>query len=83
MQKEKSLVEVSNVKFSDINGTSACPIAVSIECSESKPCQGIELNNINLSLSDGGETTSLCANANITYSGTQNPPPCKTSYIVN
>lgn len=76
LQGESSRVQVSNVKFNGIKGTSASQLAVVLECSASKPCQGIEMDNINLILNDGGKTTSKCDNANVTYSGPQNPPAC-------
>lgn len=74
-----SHVKVSDVKFIDVHGTSASPIAVKLQCSPEMPCEGIELDNINLSLGSGGDATSSCANVQVQYKGTQNPPPCPNS----
>ncbi|WOH07204.1 hypothetical protein DCAR_0626633 [Daucus carota subsp. sativus] len=72
-----SNVQVKDVKFIGVRGTSSSEIAVNLDCSSSKPCQGIELDNINLSLASGGKATSSCSNARVSSSGTQNPPPCQ------
>ncbi|KAL8096634.1 hypothetical protein AgCh_037564 [Apium graveolens] len=74
-----SHVQVKDVKFIRVKGTSSSEIAVNLNCSTSKPCSGIELNDINLSLDDGGETTSSCSNADISYIGPQNPAPCQNA----
>ncbi|KAF1001374.1 hypothetical protein AG4045_006826 [Apium graveolens] len=71
-----SKVQISNVKYIGVTGTSASPVAVDLQCSNSMPCQDIYLENIDLSLTGGGQTSSSCANVNPTYSGTQNPAPC-------
>ncbi|WOG91680.1 hypothetical protein DCAR_0310930 [Daucus carota subsp. sativus] len=72
----ESQVRISNVKYIGVTGTSASQVAVSLQCSNNVPCQDIYLENIDLTLSGGGQTSSQCVNANVTYSGTQNPPPC-------
>lgn len=41
-------VEVSNVVYQNIRGTSASEVAVKFNCSKSIPCQGILLQDINL-----------------------------------
>ncbi|KAK1393225.1 Exopolygalacturonase [Heracleum sosnowskyi] len=74
-----SHVKVSKVKFIDVKGTSASPVAVKLQCSSEMPCEEIELDTINLSLVSGGKATSSCSNANVTYNGPQNPPPCSNS----
>ncbi|KAL1814215.1 hypothetical protein ACET3Z_024280 [Daucus carota] len=76
-----SHVQVKDVKFIRVEGTSRSEIAVNLNCSSSKPCRGIELNNINLSLADGGNATSSCSNASVSYIGTQNPAPCQENYL--
>lgn len=68
---------MKDIKFIRVEGTSSSEIAVNLNCSSSNPCYGIELNDINLSLEDGGKATSACSNANISYIGPQNPTPCQ------
>ncbi|CAM8912971.1 unnamed protein product [Rhodiola kirilowii] len=52
--KEKSqAVQVENVVYSNIRGTSASEKAINIECSKTYPCKGIVLQNINLKTEDG------------------------------
>ncbi|CAK9310273.1 unnamed protein product [Citrullus colocynthis] len=41
-------VQVSNVMYQNIRGTSASQVAVKFDCSKSVPCQGILLQDINL-----------------------------------
>ncbi|KAL0000679.1 hypothetical protein SO802_014460 [Lithocarpus litseifolius] len=63
-QKGDSQVQIRDVKFRNITGTSSSKIAVAFDCSKSKPCENIELNNINLTYNGaGGPATSLCSNA--------------------
>ncbi|XP_074354175.1 exopolygalacturonase-like [Apium graveolens] len=72
-----SHVQVKDVKFIRVRGTSSSKIAVNLDCSRSKPCEGIELDDINLRLYSGGKAKSFCSNAHVSYTGTQNPPPCR------
>uniref|UniRef100_A0A1J3JLC3 endo-polygalacturonase n=1 Tax=Noccaea caerulescens TaxID=107243 RepID=A0A1J3JLC3_NOCCA len=46
--EQKSAVQVSNVLYKNIQGTSSRPIAVKFECSKSIPCQGISMQNVKL-----------------------------------
>ncbi|KAL1814549.1 hypothetical protein ACET3Z_017123 [Daucus carota] len=72
-----SHVQVKDIKFIGISGTSASKIAVNLNCSSSNPCSDIELNNINLSFQDGTRAVSACSNApRILYVGPQNPHAC-------
>ncbi|GLT32581.1 hypothetical protein SLA2020_072390 [Shorea laevis] len=77
--KEPSKVAISDVHFINIRGTTTSKVAVSLLCSESTPCQGIHMKNINLAYT--GEPNNLpysstCTNAKVEYIGIQNPPPC-------
>ena len=72
-----SHVQVKDIRFIRVSGTSASEIAVNLNCSSSNPCYGIELNDINLSLENGGKATSWCSNARVSYTGTQNPATCQ------
>ncbi|KAE8125440.1 hypothetical protein FH972_020247 [Carpinus fangiana] len=76
-QKGNSQVQIQNVKYRNIWGTSRSKIAVALECSQSKPCQKIELSNIELVYSGaGGPASSSCNNANGAAYGPQKPPSC-------
>ncbi|KHN29178.1 Exopolygalacturonase, partial [Glycine soja] len=46
--KEISHVQISNVTYRNIRGSSETDIAVNFNCSKDKPCQKITLDNINL-----------------------------------
>ncbi|XP_038899303.1 polygalacturonase QRT2-like [Benincasa hispida] len=46
--QQADAVQVSNVMYQNIRGTSASEVAVKFDCSKSFPCQGILLQDINL-----------------------------------
>ncbi|KAJ4842387.1 hypothetical protein Tsubulata_000929, partial [Turnera subulata] len=76
-----SHIQIKDLTFDNIWGTSATQVALTLNCSAKYPCTDILLKNINLhsaSVGDthGGPTTSSCAYANGRSYGTQNPPPC-------
>ena len=72
--------KISDVHFRNIRGTSARNVAVSLACSSTNPCEGVELTDINFSYDGtsmkGTALTSQCFNAKITSKGVQNPPLC-------
>lgn len=70
---------MSDVKFIGVQGTSASPVAVNLQCSSEMPCEEIELDNININSGSGGDATSSCSNVKVQYNGPQNPPPCPNS----
>ncbi|XP_034685480.1 exopolygalacturonase-like [Vitis riparia] len=73
----ESQVEIKNVKFRNIRGTSSTKVAVSLICSSRIPCSDIELHNIDLVYHDqGGPATSSCRHVNGVSSGVQRPPSC-------
>ncbi|GKV31436.1 hypothetical protein SLEP1_g40122 [Rubroshorea leprosula] len=80
-KKEPSKVAISDVHFINIRGTTTSKVAVNLLCSESTPCKGVHLRNINLEYT--GEPNSdvaygsNCTNVDVDYFGIQNPPPCK------
>ncbi|GAV69808.1 Glyco_hydro_28 domain-containing protein, partial [Cephalotus follicularis] len=62
-KNETSAVQISNVMYSQISGTSHRQIAVELACSESTPCTDIFMKDIHLqSTEDGDETSSYCLN---------------------
>ncbi|KAF3442558.1 hypothetical protein FNV43_RR16474 [Rhamnella rubrinervis] len=72
-----SAVEVKNVVYKNIAGTSASDVAIRFECSKSFPCRGVVLQDINLKLSEGNdvhEAIAICNNiANLTEMGLVSP----------
>ncbi|CAE6076558.1 unnamed protein product [Arabidopsis arenosa] len=67
-EDQDSAVQVKNVVYKNISGTSATDVAITLNCSEKYPCQGIVLENVNIK---GG--TASCKNANVKNQGTVSP----------
>ncbi|KAF8043993.1 hypothetical protein BT93_A2083 [Corymbia citriodora subsp. variegata] len=61
-KQQKSAVEVKNVMYQNIKGTSASDVAIEFNCSQSVPCEGIVLQNINMQRTGGGSATASCNN---------------------
>jgi polygalacturonase len=75
--EQRSAVQVSNVVFKNIRGTTITKDAIKMNCSKNVPCQGITLQNINLKMQGGnGDTQSTCENAKWRKFGTVHPQPC-------
>ncbi|XP_056173210.1 exopolygalacturonase-like [Syzygium oleosum] len=77
-------LQISDVRFRNIRGTSSSLVAVNINCSPAVPCTGIELRDIDLEY--GGrerKASSVCANAKGASYGKQNPPSCLKSSLHN
>ncbi|CAK9184876.1 unnamed protein product [Ilex paraguariensis] len=62
---KSSTIQVNNVIYQNIKGTSASDVAVNLECSDSFPCQGVVLQNINIVKQGGGEAKALCNNVSL------------------
>nr|POE86068.1 exopolygalacturonase [Quercus suber] len=75
-QKGNSQVQIQDVKYINIRGTSSSKLAVTFDCSKSKPCENIELNDINLTYKSVGHAASSCSNAKGTTIGQQQPRSC-------
>ncbi|KAH7517416.1 hypothetical protein FEM48_Zijuj09G0061200 [Ziziphus jujuba var. spinosa] len=60
---QRSAIQVKNVLYENIKGTSASDIAINFDCSKSFACQGIVLQDINLKQNGRGEMSkALCNN---------------------
>lgn len=70
---QKSAVQVKNVLYQNIKGTSASDIAINFDCSESFPCQGIVLQNIELVKEGGSSAKAQCSNIRWTNAGSVSP----------
>lgn len=55
--------------YQNITGTSADKEAVIFDCSKNYPCQGIVLQEINLTREDGDDAKAVCDNVKLTYIG--------------
>jgi polygalacturonase len=78
-EAQGSAVEVSNVVFKNIRGTTVTKDAIKLNCSRNVPCHGITLQNINLRMQGNGKddaAESTCQNARWSKSGTVIPQPC-------
>ncbi|GMP28979.1 hypothetical protein CsSME_00004292 [Camellia sinensis var. sinensis] len=79
-KNQKSAVQISNIKYSYIYGTSEEDTAIYFACSETVPCKDIYMNDIYLQSTQlCKETTSSCQNV----AGRKNGPilpsvPCLT-----
>lgn len=72
---QNSGVKISQVTYSDIQGSSASQVAMNFDCSASNPCSGIELQDIKLTYGDQ-QAKSSCSHADGTASGFIVPPSC-------
>ncbi|KAH6822953.1 hypothetical protein C2S53_020232 [Perilla frutescens var. hirtella] len=77
-----SLIQISKVKIDNVKGTSDTQDVLIFSCSASKPCQDVQIGNVDLKFTGdpalGGATTK-CENVKYTTTGTQNPPLCVKS----
>ncbi|GFZ08365.1 pectin lyase-like superfamily protein [Actinidia rufa] len=66
-----SAVQVSNVYFSDVQGTSAGEEAITLDCSSHTPCDNITIEDVRItSEKTGSEVYSTCKNAKGTFDAT-------------
>ncbi|XP_066309208.1 polygalacturonase-like [Miscanthus floridulus] len=73
---QSSAVKISDVRYTDIQGPSASKVAVKFDCSASKPCSGIGLKDIKLTLDGGKPAEATCQHADGRASGEVEPPSC-------
>ncbi|CAI9099500.1 OLC1v1036333C2 [Oldenlandia corymbosa var. corymbosa] len=74
----QSQVEIRNVTFRNIRGTSSSKIAVNLQCSNVKPCQNVKFVNIDLAYEGpiGGPSLASCFNVYGVAYGKQVPSGC-------
>lgn len=58
--------------YRNIQGSSATQMGMTLKCSSSIPCEGIKLENVELSY-NGGNILASCSNANVLRKGTVSP----------
>ncbi|EXB81077.1 hypothetical protein L484_014009 [Morus notabilis] len=72
-----SQIQIRDVKFMNIWGTSSSKVAVNLDCSKGKPCQQIVLKDIYLAYKGkDGPAISQCSNVNGVSYGKLQPPSC-------
>ncbi|CAM0877100.1 unnamed protein product [Alopecurus aequalis] len=77
-ENQESAVEISNIVFKNIRGTTTSKDAIKLSCSKNAPCSDIALGNIELKLESGkGDIESTCQNAKWRKSKNVVPLPCK------
>ncbi|KAJ4830248.1 hypothetical protein Tsubulata_021211, partial [Turnera subulata] len=68
-------VQISDVLYQGIIGTSATPIAIKFDCSSKNPCKGIRMEDVNLTYLNQAAQSS-CSNANGNVVGQVQPNNC-------
>ncbi|KAL6284142.1 hypothetical protein ACE6H2_015071 [Prunus campanulata] len=75
--EEFSKVQIKDVKFKNIWGTSSTKYVVTLKCSQTSPCQEIELTDFYLNYNGlEGSGVSACSNVEVEAYGQQTPPAC-------
>ncbi|GMI79647.1 ARABIDOPSIS DEHISCENCE ZONE POLYGALACTURONASE 2, polygalacturonase abscission zone A. thaliana [Hibiscus trionum] len=64
-EEQSSAVQVKNVVYSNIKGTSSSKVAINFDCSKNHPCQGIVLQKVNLQDQDHGPAKAVCNNVKL------------------
>ncbi|KAG5555677.1 hypothetical protein RHGRI_006356 [Rhododendron griersonianum] len=72
-QLQSSAVQVKNVLYQNIKGTSASNVAITFACSKRFPCQGIVLQNVDIEKRGGGAAKALCNNVKASAVGVLSP----------
>ncbi|KAI3920343.1 hypothetical protein MKX01_000682 [Papaver californicum] len=75
-KNQTTSVEVGNISFMRIKGTSATEEAIRFACSDSSPCERIYLEDIELLSISAGTTSSFCWQVKGSSFGQVYPPPC-------
>ncbi|XVF82239.1 hypothetical protein PTKIN_Ptkin16aG0029400 [Pterospermum kingtungense] len=64
-KEQSSAVQVKNVAYKNIKGTSASEVAIKFNCSKNRPCQGIALQNVNLQEQGDRAAKAICNNVKL------------------
>ncbi|KAL9144835.1 hypothetical protein ABFS82_13G001200 [Erythranthe guttata] len=73
-----SLIQISGLTVKNVRGTANTKEALLFSCSSSKPCQNVQISDIDLKYVNSipANFTTVCENVKPTVSGKQNPPIC-------
>ena len=72
-EEQSSAVQVSNVIYNNIKGTSASEVAMKFDCSKNYPCGAISLQNINLVSLGNQRVKASCVNIRLNNKGIVSP----------
>lgn len=75
-QNQTSALQVKNISYIRVKGTSATENAIKFACSDNYPCKGLYLEDVQLVPESGGILNSFCWEAKGSSSGQIYPPPC-------
>ncbi|GFP87771.1 polygalacturonase [Phtheirospermum japonicum] len=76
-QRQASAVQVENVIYRNIRGTSASKVAINFNCSDSVPCRNVVVDNVKLSGQAKGEKVeALCSNLAMLSAKLNSAPTC-------
>lgn len=67
--QEGSAVQLSDVLYQNIRGTSASEVAIKFDCSETKPCRDINVEDVFLKTQGHGEAVATCDNVRFVNRG--------------
>ncbi|XP_019184043.1 PREDICTED: exopolygalacturonase-like [Ipomoea nil] len=72
----ESAVEISDVKYENIKGTSDDEVAVIMNCSKANPCRDITLSGLDIKWKSQELTKASCSNFEGEFIGSNSPPRC-------
>lgn len=73
---QTSALQIKNISYIRVKGTSASGNAIRFACSDNYPCEELYLEDIQLAPEHGGILNSFCWEAKGSSSGQIYPPPC-------
>uniref|UniRef100_A0A803P433 endo-polygalacturonase n=1 Tax=Cannabis sativa TaxID=3483 RepID=A0A803P433_CANSA len=71
--EQYSAVQISNVVYNNITGSSFSKMAIKFNCSRTFECQGISMRNVNLVREGDGVVEASCHNVGLTVKGLVSP----------
>ncbi|KAL0282007.1 UNVERIFIED_CONTAM: Polygalacturonase [Sesamum angustifolium] len=75
-----SSIKITNVSIKNVQGTTNSAEAITLICSSFKPCENVEVGDIDLTYNGNqGPITTKCTNVKPKFVGKQNPPVCATT----
>ncbi|KAL0289652.1 UNVERIFIED_CONTAM: Polygalacturonase [Sesamum calycinum] len=75
-----SSIKITNVSIKNVRGTTNSAEAVTLICSSLKPCENVEVGDVDLTYNGNqGPITTRCSNVKPKFVGKQNPPVCATT----
>ncbi|XP_054816605.1 polygalacturonase-like [Prosopis cineraria] len=72
-REQESAVEVSNLIYQNIRGTSASEVAIRFDCSKTVPCRDVFVKDVTLEAEGDGHTTASCDNVIYVNRGNLSP----------